>query len=254
MSAVGTIKQSAAAPSAQTQPARDRLAFLKVLTLAAVIGLAIASYLALVYAGTDALQGNVQRVFYFHVAAFSAGSVACFMGVVGGIGYLRTRNIKWDTLALSGIEVGLTLSLITLFTGMVWARPIWNTWWTWDPRLTSAAIMCLTYAAYLMLRSAIESPDKRRAFASVYGIFAFASVIITFMITRVRPDTIHPTVIGASPQNAQGGFAMTDTMILAISVSSIVWCCLIAPALVWWRIRLENLTERAAALRATLES
>ncbi|MCK6576582.1 MAG: cytochrome c biogenesis protein CcsA [Anaerolineae bacterium] len=254
MSAVGTIKQPIAAERSGVRPERDRLAFLKLLTLAAVVGLAVAAYLALVYAGPDALQGNVQRVFYFHVAAFSAASVAFFMGVVGGIAYLRTRAVKWDTLALAGIEVGFALSLITLFTGMVWARPIWNTWWTWDPRLTSAAIMCLTYAAYLMLRSAIENPDKRRAFASVYGIFAFATVIITYMITRIRPDTIHPTVIGSSPQNAQGGFAMTSTMTAALAVGSLVWCCLIAPTLVWWRIRLENLIERAAALRAALES
>ncbi len=230
-----------------------RVPWLTILTVLAVIGLAVGAYFALVYAGTDVDQGNVQRVFYFHVAAFSAASVAFACSVVGGGGYLITRQRRWDYLGLAGVEVGLTLSLITLFTGMVWARPIWNTWWTWDPRLTSTAIMVLTYAAYLMLRSGIESVEKRRLFAAVYGILAISTVIFTFVIIRVRPDTIHPTVIGPSAQNAEGGFAMTSGIGTALGINSFIWCCLIAPTFIWWRIRLELRGERAAELRAELQ-
>jgi heme exporter protein C len=222
---------------------------LRLLTAAAVAGFAVAAYFALIYAGMDTVQGNVQRIFYFHVAAFSGGACAFFTTLIAGIAYLRTRNTFWDKLALAGVEIGFSLSLITLFTGMVWARPIWNTWWTWDPRLTSAAIMVLTYAAYLMLRSGIENPDKRRSLAAVYGILAFGTVILTYAIIRIRPDTIHPTVIGASPQNAEGGFSMTSAMKAALGVNSAVWCMLITPALMWWRVRLENLVERAERLR-----
>ena len=229
---------------------RDQI--LRILTLLAVGGFAVSVYFALVFAGTDVTQGNVQRIFYFHVSAFSAASVSLFMAVVGGVAYLRTRNPGWDRLSLAGVEVGLSLAMITLITGMVWARPTWNTWWTWDPRLTATAIMALTYAAYLMLRGAIENPDKRRLMAAVYGILAFGMVIVTFMIIRIRPDTIHPTVIGSSPQNAQGGFSMAQSMSTTLGVSSIVWCCFIAPALVWWRIRLESLYERANQLRVDL--
>jgi heme exporter protein C len=222
---------------------------LKLLTVLTVFGFAVGTYLALVYAGTDVDQGNVQRIFYFHVSAFSGAAIAFAGAVVGGIAYLARREAKWDKLSVAGVEVGFSLSLITLFTGMVWARPIWNTWWTWDPRLTSAAIMVLTYAAYLMLRGAIENPDKRRSLASVYGILAFASVIFTFVIIRIRPDTIHPAVIGASPQNSEGGFHMTSAMVTTLAVNSIIWCCLITPTLMWWRIRLESLAERAEQLR-----
>lgn len=225
---------------------------LRLLSYAAVAGFLFVGYISLFAVGADATQGDVQRIFYVHVAAFSAASCALFCAVIGGVAYLRTRNPKWDALSLAGVEVGFVLSLVTLFCGMVWARPIWNTWWTWDPRLTATAIMILTYAAYLMLRGALESPDKRRALAAVYGILAFGTVIFTFVIIRIRPDTIHPTVIGPSAQNAQGGFAMTMTMGQALGIASVVWCCLIAPALVWWRIRLENLHERANHLRAQL--
>lgn len=228
---------------------RPRPALLTGLTVAALLGVALVLYLSLFYAGTDAVQGHVQRIFYIHVASFSGAAIAFSATVLGGIAYLRTRSIRWDTLALAGVEVGLMFSIITLATGSVWARPIWNTWWTWDPRLTSAAIMALTYVAYLMLRSGIESPDRRRTFASVYGILAISTVIFTFMIIRIRPDTIHPTVIGPSAANAQGGFEMAPNMGATLGMASFIFCCIVTPTLIWWRIRLENLYERVNLLR-----
>jgi heme exporter protein C len=226
------------------------LALTVVTPLAVLLGL----YMALVYAPTEATQGDVQRIFYIHVAAFSGAFVAFCAGVVGGVQYLRTRQVKWDGLALSGIEVGLALALINLITGMVWARPIWNTWWTWDPRLTSAAIMILTYAAYLMLRNGIENPEQRRRFASVYGILAIATVIITFVIIRIRPDTIHPAVIGPSPQNPTGQFEMTSPMVQTLAINSAIWSILVPLTLVWWRVRLESLSERVNVLKARMLS
>ncbi len=238
------------AESAVSVPARDRI--LNGLTILAVLGFLFALYMALVYAGTDAAQGNVQRIFYMHLGAFVGASVAFSVAFVGGIAYLRTGQARWDTLALSGVEVGLSLSLITLITGSIWARPMWNTWWTWDPRLTSAAIMALTYAAYLMLRNAFANPDQRRKLASVYSVFAILTVIFTFVITRIRPDTIHPTVIGPSSTNAEGSFSMTPNMGAALGVSMMVWTLLITPTLIWWRIRLENAFDRVQLLRQQL--
>jgi heme exporter protein C len=157
--------------------------------------------------------------------------------------------VKWDTLALAGVEVGLALGLINLTTGMIWSRPIWNTWWTWDPRLVSEAIMLLTYAAYLMLRNGIENPETRRRFASVYGILAITTVIITFVIIRIRPDTIHPTVIGPSVQNPTGQFEMTPQMSSVLGINSFIWSVFVPWVLIWWRIRLENLSHRVHALK-----
>jgi heme exporter protein C len=112
--------------------------------------------------------------------------------------------------------------------------------------------MVLVYAAYLMLRGSLENPDKKRSLAAVYGILAFSTVVFTFMIIRIRPDTIHPAVIGASPQNAEGGFAMTDTMKSALGINSAIWCCLITPTLLWWRVRLEGKHEKVDRLRIDL--
>lgn len=227
---------------------------LRILTIATVVAVAFGVYLALFYAGTDTAQGHVQRIFYIHVAAFSGAFIAFCVTVVGGVQYLRTRAVRWDTLALAGAEVGLALALINLVTGSVWARPIWNTWWTWDPRLTSAAIMCLTYAAYLMLRSGIDNPEQRRRFASVYGILAILTAIITFVIIRVRPDTIHPVVIGPSVQNpdAEGGFAFSERIGMVLGINSAIWSILVPATLIWHRVRLQQLAETVNQRKAKL--
>src|SRR5688572_14189059 len=189
---------------------------LRVLTIVTLVGFLITLYLGLVNVGTDVEQGQVQRLFYVHMPTFFGAFTAFGATVLGGVQYLRTKEARWDRLAVAGVEVGLALSTVNLLTGVAWMRPIWNAWWIWDPRLTSAAIMVLTYAAYLMLRAGIENPDTRRRFASVYGILAITTVILTLVIIRIRPDTIHPAVIGASPQNAQGEFQATTGVVIAL--------------------------------------
>ncbi|MDX2161875.1 MAG: cytochrome c biogenesis protein CcsA [bacterium] len=243
------------APAAAVAPNRTATLFLNLLTLATIIGVAVSLYMGLFSAGTDIEQGNVQRLFYIHVPSFAGAFIALGATVIGGIAYLRTRHPRWDTFALAGVEVGL--ALVNLVTGSVWARPIWNTWWNWDPRLTADAIMILTYAAYLMLRGGIENIEQRRRFASVYGILAFSTVLITFLIIRIRPDTIHPVVFGpvltdASMMATQGDFELNATpgVTSAVGFASAVWSILVPWALMWHRIRLENIAERVNALRA----
>jgi heme exporter protein C len=227
---------------------------LTVLTVLTVLALLGGLYMALAYAGTEIDQGNVQRIFYIHVPSFFGAFIAFSATLIGGAMYLRTRNPRWDTLAVAGVEVGMALGLINLITGAIWARPIWNTWWTWDPRLTSDAIMVLTYAAYLMLRNGIENAEQRRRFAAVYGILAFTTVIITLVIIRVRPDTIHPVVVGPSPQNAQGTFELQATAGVgaALGVNFIPWTILLPITLMWHRIRLENFAQRIESLKARM--
>ena len=234
-----------------TSSPRNSLPVMSGITLLAVgIGL----YLALVFAGTDIDQGNIQRIFYIHMPAFFGAFTAFGATVIGGILYLTTRNPHWDRMAVSGVEVGLMLSLVNLITGSIWARPIWNTWWTWDPRLTSTAVMVLTYAAYLMLRAGIEQPEQRRRFASVYGILAIVTVIITLVIIRVRDDTIHPVVVGTGSEAAEGTFDVqaTSGVTATLLFNLPVWGLLIPITLMMFRMRLEALTEQVDRLKAEL--
>lgn len=218
-----------------------RLQILKIYTGLAAIGIVIGLYLALAYVGTDVYQGQVQRLFYIHFPSYFGAFVAFSATVIGGVVYLATRHAQWDTLAASAVEIGFALSLVNLVLGSIWARPTWNTWWTGDPRMMTSAIMMLICLAYLLVRLGIEDLKWRRLVASVLGIVLMGAMVVTLFVTRIRADTIHPVVIGSSPQNAQGGFSMTDTMTLTLMVNLFVWGFLITPVLIWWRIRLENI-------------
>jgi len=227
---------------------------LQVMSATTLIAVAVGLYLALIFAGTDIDQGNIQRIFYIHMPAFFGAFTTFGATVLGGILYLTTRNPRWDRMAVAGVEVGLMLSLVNLLTGSIWARPIWNTWWTWDPRLTSTAVMVLTYAAYLMLRAGIEQPEQRRRFAAVYGILAIVTVVITLVIIRVRDDTIHPVVVGTGSTAAEGTFDVQATrgVTTALLFNLPVWGLLIPITLMMFRMRLEQLTEHVDRLKAEL--
>lgn len=228
---------------------RNRI--LRGLTIAAVILFVLAMLMNFFYVGPEKEQGEAQRIFYVHLGAFLGSFLSFGTTVLAGIAYLRTRNPKWDTLGLASVEIGLGFATINIVTGMAWARPIWNTWWTWDPRLTSVAIMWLAYAAYMMLRSGIEDPERRRTFAAVYGILAFASVLYTIIIIRVRPDTIHPVVAGPTEAEPEGAFDVTDPIRNTLFFNLFTFAVLTV-TLIWYRIRLENLSERVARRKLNL--
>jgi heme exporter protein C len=226
---------------------------LKISTYIATVLVAISTVMIFGYVGSDQLQGNVQKLFYIHLPTFFGSFVVFSVAVVAGIQYLRTRDNKWDDLGLAAIEIGLGFSLINIVTGAIWARPIWNTWWTWDPRLTTITVMWLTYAAYMMLRQGIEDPERRRRFAAVYGILAYSSVILTIIIIRVRPDTIHPVAAGPSSTNTslEGDFDMTPRIVQTLLFSIFTYMYL-SVILTWHRIRLENRTSEVQARKIKL--
>lgn len=179
----------------------------KVLTLLdglTVVFLGIAVWLVFVYAPLEVMMGAVQRVFYFHVATAWVGMLGFMVSAIAGIIYLRSGDLKWDVAGFAAIEISLVFFLVAIIMGSIWARPIWNTWWTWDPRLTTAAIVELIFAAYLLLRQGVDDPERRARFAAIYAIFGSISVPLTFISIRLL-RTIHPVVIGNAEAAAQGG-------------------------------------------------
>lgn len=244
--------QTASLPrAAEKQTSRPvGLIALTVFTALLLLG---ATYMAFIYAPTEATMGAVQRIFYFHVGAAWAGALAFAVTVVAGVIYLITGARRWDIVGLSAVEVGLVLISMTLASGPVWAQFAWGKPWTWDPKLTASAVMWLSYAAYLMLRQGIEDPTRRARFGAVYGIIAFASVFMVFFGVRFIEATIHPVVIGssASTGSADGTFSMSTRMVFAM-VSSFVTFTFVFATLLWHRIRLENLSDRVNAIKARL--
>src|SRR5512143_149251 len=178
---------------------------LKVLDAFSIIVLGIATYLALVYAPREVVMGDVQRVFYFHIGTAWTALLGFLLAALFSVVYLIRKELKWDRLQVAAVEVSLVFFLITIVLGSIWARPAWNTWWTWDPRLTTAAVTELIYIASFMLRQGIDDPDRRARFGAVYALVGGLSAPITFFAVRLC-RTIPPVVVGGANAAAQGGF------------------------------------------------
>jgi heme exporter protein C len=220
---------------------------LRVLDILSIIVLAIATYLALVFAPTERVMGEVQKVFYFHIGTAWTALLGFILAAVFSVIYLVTKDLKWDRLQVAAIEVSLVFFLITIVLGSIWARPAWNTWWTWDPRLTTAAVTELIYVAYFMLRQGIDDPEKRARFGAVYALVGGLSAPITFFAIRLF-RTIHPVVIGGTNPEADGGFSMTADMRVAFFFALFAFTIIFID-LFWNRIRLGDLQEKVEQLK-----
>jgi len=228
----------------------DKPGLLTLLDILTVIVLLIASYLVFFYAPIEVMMGAVQKVFYFHVATAWVGMLGFLVAAVAGILYLRTGEMRWDITGFAAIEISLIFFLVAIIMGSIWARPIWNTWWTWDPRLTTAAIVELIYAAYLLLRQGVDDPERRARFGAIYAIFGSISVPLTFISIRLL-RTIHPVVIGNAEAAAQGGFNMDAPMKTAFFFSLAAFSVFFID-LLWHRVRLGSLKEELYKLRINI--
>jgi heme exporter protein C len=149
--------------------------------------------------------------------------------------------------AVAFVEIGLVYAFINIVTGSIWARPAWNTWWTWDPRLVTATIMELVYLAYLMLRQGIEEPERRARYGAIMAILAAVTVPITYYSIRIW-RTIHPVVIGSGDPTAEGSFDMTSLMLVTL-LFAVLTFTVMGVSLLWHRVRLGRLGEDVEELR-----
>src|ERR1039457_7217186 len=136
------------------------------------------------YAPTEATMGDLQRIFYFHVASYWTAGVAMVLNALGCIMYLAKRTNWWDSFAASSAEVGLIFCTGGLAMSLFWAKPAWGVWWTWDARLTLTFLTYLMYIAYILLRGFLSESDRRGMISAVYGIFAVVNVPLVYMANR----------------------------------------------------------------------
>lgn len=217
----------------------------------AAVAVISAFLLVLFYAPIELEMGLVQKVFYFHVASTWTGMLGFAVATAAAIIYLRSGNMKWDIAAVSGIEIGMVFVGIGIISGSIWAKPIWNTWWTWDPRLTTTLIMELIYSAYLLLRGSVDDPNQRAKYASIYSIIGFVSVPITFLSIRIF-RTIHPVVFGEAGTSS-GSLALSIRM-QSTFIFSLVSFSIFFIALFWHRFRLGKLQSEFEDQKISLAS
>jgi len=210
------------------------------LALAGGAALALAQYFIWIHAPVEVTMGLVQKIFYLHLPAAWWGLICFFIVFCASIGFLLRRSPAMDQLASSAAEIGLLYSTMALATGSLWARVSWNTWWTWDPRLSTALIMWFIYAGYLVLRQSIENRRKMRMVAAVLGVVAFLNVPLVFLSARMW-RSIHPAVF------ASEGGGLEPEMLTTVIVC-VVSLGLLTAGLLMFRFRQKNIQERVLDL------
>ena len=204
-------------------------------------------YFIFMIAPTDAVLGHVQRVFYFHVPIAIMSFLAFFLVFIASLMYLFKRSTRWDSFAHASAEVGVIFVTLALITGIIWARPVWNTWWTWEPRLTTTLILWLIYVAYLMVRSYAPTQSKGAIYAAVVGIIGFVDVPIVYY-SVVWWRSIHPSpVVGPFAQSD----ALDGTMALILLYSLVTFVFFFA-YIVMERMELKTSEESLGRIRFAL--
>ncbi|HEX6057947.1 MAG TPA: cytochrome c biogenesis protein CcsA [Gemmatimonadaceae bacterium] len=175
-----TVDLPASARNEATPDGAGRAAWM----LAVLLALAAAQAFGVLASPPDRDMGHLQKIMYVHVPAAWSAFIAFGVVFVGSVLYLWKREERWDVLAAAAAEVAAVLTALTIALGSIWGRPTWGVWWTWDPRLTSTAILLVMIVGYLALRSFVEEPERRARWSAAVGILGAINVPIVYMSVR----------------------------------------------------------------------
>ena len=214
---------------------------LKLLGAAAAASLLSLAVLALVVAPEDARQGDAQRLMYVHVPAAWLAYLAFFVTAVASALWLwkRTRSTTWDLLAGSSAEIGVVFTALALVLGSLWGRPTWGTWWEWDARVTTTAVLFFLYLGYLALRRTGATAEARGTRCAVAALIAFLDVpVVHFSVTWW--ETLHQdaTVLNRELDVKMEGFWMPFTLVWSVVAFTLLYAFLVT-----LRLRLAELEE-----------
>jgi heme exporter protein C len=200
----------------------------------AAFALLLASLVAVAFlAPVEAVMGPVQKIVYIHVPSAMVTLLAFGIAFAAGIAYLATKSWIWDAIGAASCEVGLVFATVVMITGPLWARSAWNTWWTWEPRLTTFLILWILYAAYQVVRASIRS-GSRRTISAIMGVVFFVNLPIVWKSVEWWRGSLHPKSV-----------TMTGEMRLTLLLSMLAWIVFFA-AVLERRIRLEWAREAAS--------
>ncbi len=209
----------------------------------AAIGCSIAVAFTLsMISPADSVQGDLVRIMYVHVPAAWLAYTAFIVTFIGSLGYLLTRNLKADRVAAASAEIGVFFTGLALALGMIWAKPTWGVWWTWDARLTLTAIMFFVYLGYLALRRTTDDPVARASRASVLGVLGAIQIpIVHFSVVWWR--TLHQPPSIVRPD----GPSIQDPMMLVALIVGVLAFTVVYVSLMFKRIELIHLDDQRRA-------
>jgi heme exporter protein C len=175
----------------------------------------IATWMALVWAPADAVQGEVYRIMYVHVPSAWLAYLAFVVVFLASIGWLWSKRPIFDAIAVSSAEIGVLFTGLALVAGSIWAKPTWGVWWTWEPRLITTAVMFVMYVGYLLLRGLSTDFERRATRAAILGAVLVLDVPIVHL-SVLWANSLHqlPTVLRAA-----GSPALDASMLLTLMVS-----------------------------------
>jgi heme exporter protein C len=183
-------------------------------------------------------QGELARLMFVHVPSAWLAYLAFAVTLAGSGAYLWRRSARWDRMAAASAEVGVFFTGAALLSGMIWGKPTWGVWWTWDARLVLTAAMFFVYLGYLALRRSIIDPEARARRAAVYGMLAVVMIpLVHFSVVWWR--TLHqpPSILRPGPMQL-------DPPFFAGLLVALVAFTLVYLALVGRRMQLARLEER----------
>jgi heme exporter protein C len=170
-----------------------------VLPWATTLAMLVALWSVFMYVPNERVQGAVQRIFYFHVNSAWAAFLGFFVAAGASGLFLWRGRPEHDRVAIAAVEVGMLFCTMVLVSGPIWARPIWGTWWTWDPRLTMTVILWTIYAVYLVLRAGGRDDPQIARYAAVLAVIGVLDVPLIRISVRLWRG-MHPSVISAPPE------------------------------------------------------
>ena len=187
---------------------------LRILATLSVVTMIPALYTIFLFAPTEATQGNAQRIFYIHVPLAVVGAYgSAILLFIGCLGFLVSRDLKWDRFAAASAEMGVVFTAAQLLTAMMWAKPIWGVWYTFDSRGTLQVVLLLIYIAYFMLRAYLPDREKRAKLCGVFGLLGMVDVPINYLSIYLF-RTQHPQPV-VSPGGGGVDPDMGKTLIMA---------------------------------------
>ncbi|MBB6175408.1 heme exporter protein C [Anoxybacillus tengchongensis] len=189
----------------------------------------IALYMVFIWSPIEVKMGVVQKIFYIHVSSAWVSFLAFFVVFICSLLVIWKSNELAYHIAGASAEIGVVFTAIVLTTGPIWARSAWNTWWTWEPRLTTTLILFFMYIGYLLLRQSDGERNKVARFSSAFGLVAFINVPIVFMAIRWWNSRLHPVVFGDGKNQKGGGVEpeMLLTLIVCVVTMTFLYVVLV---------------------------
>ncbi len=184
----------------------------------------ISLYMIFNYAPKEKIMGDVQRIFYFHMGYVLVFTVAFIINLIYSVRFLLSNNNEHSRIAYGNAEIGVLFTLLTIVSGMFWAKPVWGTWWTWDPQLTTTFILFLLYSSYLIFHK-LSTKVGVPKYAAVFAIISFIDLPIVYISVRVMRG-VSPVVFGGEG----GGIspAMMETLLVTLGAFLFLYIYLIS--------------------------